>query len=337
MTRRQTLYFTRPGQLEIRTETLPALPANQALVETVVSAISPGSEMLVYRGQCPQNLADAHDPLSSNISYPIAYGYASVGRVVQVGKSVPREWLGKLVFGFQPHTSHWQAAPESLLPVPEGVSPLTACFLPNMETAVNLVQDAAPLLGERALVLGQGIVGLLVSALLAEFPLEKLVATELYSLRQMASTHLGAVCINVSQEDAHEALRQALGSPADFCIEISGSPAALDTAIQQVGFGGRIIIGSWYGEKKAALDLGGVFHRSRIQLISSQVSSIGPALSARWDKTRRFELAWQALQRIKPEQWVTHTFALAQAAQAYQLLDEQPGQTIQVLFDYEAT
>ncbi len=337
MTQRQTLYFSQPGQVEIRTEDLPALPDDQVRVQAIVSAISPGSEMLVYRGQCPQDLPDAHDPLSSNITYPIAYGYASVGQVVEVGKSVPRELLGKLVFGFQPHTSHWQAAPENLHPVPDGLSPLTACFLPNMETAVNLVHDTSPLLGERALVLGQGIVGLLVTALLTEFPLEKLVTTELHPLRQAASEHLGAVCVNVSQGNADEAVRQALGSPADFCIEISGSPAALDTAIRQTGFGGRIIIGSWYGEKKAGLDLGGAFHRSRIQLISSQVSSINPALSARWDKLRRFEAAWQALRRIKPEQWVTQTFPLGQAAQAYQLLDEQPGQTIQVMFDYETT
>jgi threonine dehydrogenase-like Zn-dependent dehydrogenase len=94
------------------------------------------------------------------------------------------------------------------------------------------------------------------------------------------------------------------------------------------------VIGSWYGEKRAGLDLGGTFHRSRIRIVSSQVSTIAPELSARWDKTRRFQVAWEALERIHPERWITHRFPIDQADLAYRLLDEKLEETIQVIFHY---
>ncbi len=152
------------------------------LVETVCSAISPGSEMLVYRGQFPKNLVDSNDSLSSELQYPVAYGYACVGRVVKISKEMRRRWLGRLVFAFQPHTSHFLATPDELIPLPDGMSPEMACFLPNMETAVNFVQDSAPILGEQVLVFGQGIVGLLTTVLLMEFPLASLVTCDCYPL-----------------------------------------------------------------------------------------------------------------------------------------------------------
>ena len=96
----------------------------------------------------------------------------------------------------------------------------------------------------------------------------------------------------------------------DLTFELSGSPSALNDAIALTTFSGRIVIGSWYGKKHAEIDLGGSFHRSRIKLISSQVSTISPELSGRWDKSRRFDTAWKALERIKPEKWITHRFPI---------------------------
>jgi threonine dehydrogenase-like Zn-dependent dehydrogenase len=125
-----------------------------------------------------------------------------------------------------------------------------------------------------------------------------------------------------------------LNQGADLTFELSGNPAALNDAIALTMFSGRIVIGSWYGEKHVEVNLGGAFHRSRIKLISSQVSTIAPELEARWDKERRFEAAWKALERIKPEKWITHRFAIDEAAQAYRLLDESPQETIQILFTY---
>lgn len=337
----QTLFFTAPGQVELRQTPLPPLTQGQALVETIYSAISPGTEMLIYRGQFPRDLTDAHDTLSSNLDYPMTYGYACVGRVVKISKDMRHRWLGRLVFAFQPHTSHFITTTDTLLPLPEGISPETACFFPNMETAVNLVQDGAPILGERLLVLGQGIVGLLTAALLARFPLKTLVTADRHPLRREASLELGAkASLDPAAPDFREgAALQALSPNSaqqgyDLAFELSGSPSALNDAIALTGFGGRVVLGSWYGEKSAALDLGGTFHRSRIKLISSQVSTIAPELSARWDKLRRFKVAWEALEHIQPQEWITHRFPLEGASKAYQLLDKKPEETIQVLFDY---
>jgi 2-desacetyl-2-hydroxyethyl bacteriochlorophyllide A dehydrogenase len=330
------VYFTAPGQVEIRQESLPPLTPGQMLVETVCSAISPGTEMLIYRGQFPKKLADSHDTFSTELRYPLPYGYACVGRVVKISKDMRHRWLDRLVFAFRPHSSHFVATPDELIPVPEGMSPETACFLPNMETAVNLVQDSTPILGENVLVFGQGIVGLLTAALLAEFPLASLVTCDRYPLRREASLSLGiSAALDPNPSDFREQVRKKFPSGADLSIEVSGSPGALNDAIALTGYGGRVVIGSWYGEKKAALDLGGAFHRSRIKLIASQVSTIAPGLSARWDKARRFKAAWEALERIQPQKWITHRFELDEAAGAYRLLDENPQEAIQIIFQYQ--
>jgi threonine dehydrogenase-like Zn-dependent dehydrogenase len=212
-----------------------------------------------------------------------------------------------------------------------------------METAVNLVQDGAPILGERVLVLGQGVVGLLTTSLLKEFPLDVLLTVDQYDLRcEMSKAESrksnAAHCetLDSSETDFRGHARSALGEGADLTFELSGNPAALNDAIVLTRFSGRIVIGSWYGEKPADVNLGGSFHRSRIKLISSQVSSISPELSARWDRSRRFDVAWNALERIKPEKWITHRFSIEQAAEAYRMLDENPQDTIQVIFDYKS-
>ena len=335
---RKSVYFIAPGRVELREESLPALNADEVLVETQVSGISAGTEMLGYRGQFPREQADLHDRLSSDLKYPLTYGYACVGIVKEIGVAVPRAWEQRRVFAFQPHSSHLITTPESLIPIPDSLSAETAVFLPNMETAVNLVQDAAPIIGERVLVLGQGIVGLLSAALLHEFPLAHLATADRFELRRKASLDLG---VNAALDPAFDdfrtvALRSSPGVQHgfDLTIELSGNPSALDDAIALTLFSGRVLIGSWYGEKRGVIDLGGKFHRSRIKLISSQVSSISPELSGRWDKARRFEVAWNALKRIQPEKWITHKFPLEQAAQAYQLLDSSPELAIQIIFTY---
>jgi len=327
------IYFTAPGKVEIRQSSLPPLTSGQVLVETICSAISSGTEMLVYRGQFPKDKTDVHDSLSSGLRYPTPYGYACVGRVTKISKDMRHRWLGRLVFAFQPHVSRFIASTDDLLPLPDGMSPETACFLPNMETAVNFVQDGGPMLGERVLVMGQGIVGLLTASLLSEFPLDKLVTVDSYPLRRGASLKLGA---NASLDPRAPDFREqaALQAGYDLSIEISGSPSALNDVIALTGFGGRVVIGSWYGEKQATLDLGGDFHRSRIKLIASQVSTISPRLSGRWDKARRFAVAWDALERIQPQRWITHRFPLDEAEKAYRLLDEDPQETIQVIFHH---
>lgn len=333
-----SLYFTAPRQVAVREEQLPPPGAGQVLVQTVLSAISPGTELLVYRGQFPTGMpVDASlEALAGDFAYPLKYGYSAVGRVVKLGSGVDPAWQGRRVFSFQPHHSAFLAEPGALLPLPEGISIEEAAFLPNMETAVNFLMDGAPLIGEQVVVFGQGIVGLLTAALLTRFPLAGLVTVDRYPLRRQASLASGVTAsLDSADPDLQERLSALLSGGADLVYELSGSPEALDQAIAAVRFSGRVVVGSWYGQKRASLDLGGRFHRQRLRLVSSQVSTLAPELSGRWTKERRFSVAWEMLADTKPARWVTQRFPLEQAAQAYRLLDENPGEAIQVLITYE--
>jgi len=334
--KRQILYFTAPRHVELREETLPAPGAEDILVETTCSAISAGTEMLVYQGRFPRDI-EADSVISSlrgGFKYPLAYGYACVGIVRDTGTQVDKSWRDKLVFAFQPHTSHFIATPDSLFPIPDSLQPESACFLPNMETAINLVQDGVPIFGERVLVLGQGIVGLLTTSLLSEFPLDVLVTADCHALRCDSSPVARRLSLDPHAPGFRQEAMRLLQQGADLTFELSGNPTALNDAIALTRFSGRIVIGSWYGEKQVEVDLGGTFHRSRIKLISSQVSTIAPELEGRWNKARRFDAAWKALARIKPEKWITHRFTIDEAAEAYRLLDECPQETIQILLMY---
>jgi 2-desacetyl-2-hydroxyethyl bacteriochlorophyllide A dehydrogenase len=334
--KRKTLYFTGPQHTELREEDIPVPGADEVLVETVCSAISAGTEMLIYQGHFPRDIeTDAViSSLQGNLEYPLAYGYACVGKIVETGRQVDRSMHDQLVFAFQPHTTHFVADPGSLFPIPGSLSPQAACFLPNMETAVNLVQDAAPIFGECVLVLGQGVVGLLTACLLSEFPLERLVTADCFELRRNSSPVSQGLSLDPFSPNFHKDARKLLNGSADLTFELSGRPDTLNDALSITGFSGRIVIGSWYGEKRAEIDLGGAFHRSRIKLISSQVSTLSPELSGRWNKARRFNMAWRALERVKPEKWITHRFSIEQAGEAYQLLAQNPQEAIQVLFTY---
>lgn len=335
---RKTLYFTAPRQVEIREEHLPALGADEVLVETVCSAISAGTELLVYQGSFPRDIEtdSVISSLRGSLEYPLAYGYACVGKIRETGRQVDKSMRDQLIFAFQPHSSHFIASPNSLFPIPDSLSPETACFLPNMETAVNLVQDGAPIFGECVLVLGQGVVGLLTTSLLSEFPLETLVTADCFELRRNSSPVPQRLSLDPYSPNFHKEAKKLLNGSADLTFELSGRPETLNDALAITGYSGRIVIGSWYGEKRAEIDLGGAFHRSRIKLISSQVSTVGPELSGRWNKARRFKAAWKALERIKPEKWITHNIPMDEAEEAYRLLDENPQETIQVVFDYKS-
>ncbi len=336
------VYFAAPFTVEVRTEPLPPVAPGQVTVATEVSAISPGTELLFYRGQVPPDMAvDVNIPaLAGRVRYPLRYGYAAVGRVVDLGPEVDASWLGRRVCAFHPHQSAFHAAPADLIPLPESVSAEEAAFLPNMETAVNLVMDGAPAIGEQVAVLGQGVVGLLTTALLARFPLAALVTLDRFPRRRAQSLAWGATAsLDPSAEAALAQARALLQGErphagADLVYELSGSPAALDDAIALAGFNGRIVVGSWYGSKRAPVDLGGRFHRERLHLISSQVSTVAPEWSGRWTKARRLAWAMKMLPLVGPASLITHRFPVERAAEAYRLLDEAPAEAIQVVLTY---
>jgi 2-desacetyl-2-hydroxyethyl bacteriochlorophyllide A dehydrogenase len=331
MSTRQALYFARPYQVEVRTEVLPPLSAGQVAVKSEMSAISGGTELLFYRGQVPAEMSiDATiGGMAQTVAYPLPYGYCTVGHVEAIGDHVDASWLNRRVFAFHPHCSAFICDPTTLLPIPDHLTYEQALFLPNMETAVNFVMDARPLLGERVLVFGLGVVGLLTLFVLRKFPLEALCVVDGYANRRQIAHNWGADALYSPEELSS---RHVLDP--DLILEVSSNPSALATAINVSGFGTRIVVGSWYGDKTAHLPLGGMYHRNRVQIVSSQVSTVDGQFANRWTKSRRLQTAWKLLEDLPIGDLITHRFSLVAAAKAYHLLDQHPDQALQMVFTY---
>lgn len=346
----RSVYFTAPRDIEVREEPVPEPDAGEVRVRSIVSAVSPGTELLIYRGEADPDLPadETLDTLLGTLSFPLQYGYAVVGTVTATGDDVGERWLDTPVLAFHPHASHFAVPLADVVPLPEDLDPETAAFLPNVETAINFLLDGSPLIGERVAVFGQGVVGLLTTALLGRCPLDVLVTADLYGRRRRFSESLGADrSIDPKQTDPAEAFRDHTdarpgvqqtsdgGRRADLTYELSGNPDALNEAVDVTGYHGRVVIGSWYGTKQVSLDLAGRFHRSRIRLISSQVSTVDPTLRGRWSKPRRLMTAQRWLNRLDLDRLITHRIPIEDAPEAYELLDHRPEETVQVLFTYQ--
>ncbi|MFB6257038.1 MAG: zinc-binding alcohol dehydrogenase [Haloplanus sp.] len=332
----RSLYFAGPRTVRIEREPLTEPDPDEVLVEACISAVSSGTELLIYRGEMPRDIPadEGIDALEGDLAYPLKYGYATVGDVVATGAEVDDHWQGRTVFAFNPHESHFTATPDGLVPVPEGLSPSTAALLPTAETATTLVMDGRPRVGERVVVFGAGMVGLVTTSILAEFPLERLTVVEPVAHRREMAASLGADETLTPDRAARVGER---GDPAgaDLVYELSGQPATLDDAIDAVGYDGRILVGSWYGRKRAETDLGGFFHRNRVDISSSQVSTLAPELRGRWTKERRMDTAWERLDDVATDRLITHRVPFEDASEAYRLLDEGPENALQVLLTYE--
>lgn len=309
----QAVWFTGPERVELRQEALPPIGKGEVRVQAVASGISAGTEMLVYRGQVPPDLPLDLPTLEGSFGFPIKYGYASVGRTES----------GDLVFVHHPHQTEYVVPASAAISLPEQLGE-RGVFLANVETAVNVMLDAAPRLGETVLIFGQGVVGLLLTQLAVRVG-ARVFAVEPHDLRQRLAAKLGA---QVMFPDEIQ--------DADVVIEASGNPAALNQAVRCVAFGGTLIACSWYGTKPVSLDLGEAFHRRRVRIVSSQVSTIDPSLTGRWSRERRLALARDLLAELELDALITHRFPLDAASQAYDLVARKPEETVQVLFTYEA-
>lgn len=338
----KSLYFAGRLSVEIHETQIAPPGPGQVLVQTLYSAISAGSEQIVYRGLAPQDIPIDEDipSLKGSFAFPMKYGYSAVGKVISIGKDTPAEWESRLVFSFHPHESHFLADTSALLPLPQSISPEDALFLPNMETALSFLMDGRPMVGEQVVVFGQGIVGLLTTALLAMYPLTSLITLDKHTLRREYSLRAGAhASIDPGEIDLIPTFLSSSNSRegsqgADLVYELTGSPPALDQAIAVTGFNGRLVIGSWYGKQPVSLNLGGRFHRNRIRLISSQVSTINPLFLGRWNKSRRLGVAWKLIEKIQPARYITQRFPFSDAAKAYEFLDRHTEESIQIIFTY---
>lgn len=332
----RALWFAAPHAAELRRESVPPPAPGEVRVRSIASAISHGTEMLVYRGEVPPDLPLDLPTFAGSFALPIKYGYATVGRILDIGAGVEGFETGDMVFVHHPHQDVFIVPAAMPVPLPAGLDPILGIFAANLETALNIVHDAHPLLGETAVVFGQGTVGILVAQLLRLAGAGRVLAVEPLERRRKISLETGADEVLDPGEDLPDEIRAAnFGRAPDLAIEVSGSGAALQSAVDSVAAEGTVIAASWYGTKPVDLMLGGHFHRGRVRLRSSQVGSLSPEAAPRWDRMRRMQTAMSLLPCLHLKNLISHRFSFEEAPEAYRMLDERPAEVVQVVLVYQ--
>jgi threonine dehydrogenase-like Zn-dependent dehydrogenase len=304
----RALFHTAPRRVEIRELPAPRPAAGEVLVRTRCSGISGGTERLVYRGEVPADFAldDTIDALTGTFAYPFAYGYACVGEVAESGQQV---------FAFHPHQDTFVARASELIPLP-GIDPAAATLFPLVETALQVTLDAGTGYRDQVIVLGAGVLGLLTGLLLQRAGWRPVIAEPLQWRRAVAG-RLG-VTTAAPTELANEAV--------PLVIDASGNPDAPAMALNMLAHEGTLLIASWFGAKPVVLPLGGAFHRRRLTIRSTQVSTVPARQSAIWTRSRRREETVALLPELPLAQLCTDVFDFGRAAEAFRAVDQgKPG------------
>jgi len=273
----KALWCTGPGQAEIR----PGLLGEGCKVETLFTAISRGTERLVFEGRVPDS---EHSRMRAPAQegafpFPVKYGYCAVGRVLD-GPLAGRE-----VFALHPHQTVFCMSPDMLTPLPEGLPPPRAVLGANMETALNILWDSGASAGDRIAVVGAGVVGALVGYLAARLPGADVTLIDRLSARAPLADALGCAFAGVE------------GAPTDcdVVIHTSATSQGLALALDCAGQEATIVEASWHGSTPTAIPLGGAFHSRRLRLVSSQVGQIPSVRAPRWSYVRRMAKALDLL------------------------------------------
>lgn len=263
-----------PGRGELRDT---VLPADGVRVRTLASGVSRGTESLVFAGRVPASqYAVMGAPLMEGaFPFPVKYGYSAVG--------VDDE--GRRVFVLHPHQEEFRAPAAMCIPVPDDVPTERAVLAANMETALNIYWDAAPLAGERMMVIGAGVVGLLTASLLARVPAARVTVVDIDPSREASARSFG--CGFALPEDAP--------GEQELIVHASASEAGLLLALSHAAFEARIVEASWYGDKAPALPLGEAFHVRRLRLLSTQVGSVATPMRGRRQYADRLATALELL------------------------------------------
>jgi threonine dehydrogenase-like Zn-dependent dehydrogenase len=312
----QALWITGPGVAELRREALPAPGMSEVRVRTLYSAISRGTETLVFRGEVP---ATEYERMrapyqAGRLPAPVKYGYINVG-VVEEG---PEALEGRKVFCLYPHQSRYTVPADAVYPLPPGVPAARAVLAANMETAVNGLWDARPQIGDRIAVIGAGTLGCLVARLAARIPGSRVELIDLNPRRAGVATALGA---------EFRRPEEATGD-ADIVVHASGSPAGLVTALDLAAFEATIVEMSWFGRHAVSLPLGEAFHARRLCLRSSQVGAVAASQRGRWSTRRRMEVALSLLDDAAVDTLITGESPFAELPATLARLAADPGDTI---------
>ena len=331
----RSLWFTAPRTAEFRQERVPPPGPDEVRIKTIASAVSAGTELLVYRGQVPQDLRLDLPTFAGSYDFPIKYGYAAVGRILDTGPDVQHLAAGDPVFVHHPHQEAFVVPARMPVRLPYDLDPLLGAFSANLETALNVVHDTPVRLGETALVFGQGVVGFLAALLLRLAGAGAVLVVDPLEERRRLALAAGADGAFGPGELDERITEITGGRGADVAVEASGSGAALQSAIDSVATEGTVVVASWYGTKPVTLALGGHFHRGRVRLRSSQVGRSNPDLAPRWDRGRRMDTVVGLLGRLNLRDLVSHQIPFEEAPETYLLLDERPEEALQVIFTYD--
>jgi threonine dehydrogenase-like Zn-dependent dehydrogenase len=268
---------------ETRTVVLDPAGAGEALVHALRSGVSRGTETLVFDGRVPpEQYAAMRAPFQEgDFPGPVKYGYLSVGRV-EVG---PPELLGRTVFCLHPHQTAYVVPADALTVVPDDVPEERAVLAGTVETAVNALWDAAPLVGDRVAVVGAGMVGCCVARLLARMPGVRVTLVDVDPSRAAVADALG--CGFAFPDDAPGGL--------DLVVHASATSAGLQRSLELLAPEGTVLELSWYGDTEVHLSLGGVFHSGRLGIRSSQVGRVSPARRGSRTLADRLALALELL------------------------------------------
>ena len=279
----QQFWIESPGRGRLVSATLDPAREGEVLVASRYSGISRGTESLVFRGDVPPSqYDDMRAPFQEGeFPGPVKYGYSSVGDVVEG----PAEWRGRTVFCLFPHQDKYRVPATAVTPIPAEVPAGRAVLAANMETAVNVAWDARPAVGDRIVVVGGGVVGLLVAWLFRRMVGVDLTVVDVNPARVAVADALGLRCVTEPPVDAD----------ADLVVHASGHPDGLVTALSLAGLEATVVEASWYGTREVPLPLGEHFHARRLTLRSSQVGRLPPTRVPRWTHGRRLALALELL------------------------------------------
>jgi 2-desacetyl-2-hydroxyethyl bacteriochlorophyllide A dehydrogenase len=325
MIRRRELWFVAPQKVEIRSgPELLALQEGQVRARALASGISQGTELLLYRGEGPHPFDPSLDAPGTP-TYPRRYGYAWVAEVVESrATGVP---TGSRIFALAPHGDEHVLEADHARVVPTAIAPARVTLAANLETAITVLWDAELSLGDDVVIVGGGIVGLLCGWLARRGGAGCVRLVEPSARRRTAALALG---IDEAISPEHDTPR----GDQDVVIEATGHPSSLDRAISHAGRDGVVVVASFYGERKSEVSLGSAFHRRRIALKASQVSSIPPRRAPRWDSGRRFALVLRLLEETRLDGLIEPPISLDQAPATYARLASDPGGALQTVFSY---
>jgi 2-desacetyl-2-hydroxyethyl bacteriochlorophyllide A dehydrogenase len=322
------LFFTAPHEVEVKEIDLGEPSHGQLVVRTEYSGISRGTELLAYRGEIDPALPldETLGALSGTFEFPFQYGYSCVGVVERSYGAIP---VGARVFSFHPHQDRLVVDDREALIVDVDAS--VATMYPLVETALQIVVDAAPSTGASVAVIGQGAVGILTALLLQKIG-ASVIASEPKEGNRKVAELVGLLCVDPDELPASVA-RATSGDGTDLVVEASGNPAGLRASLPLLKTNGVVVVASWYGTKSVELDLGREFHRRRLTIRSSQVSNLGDVRG--WDRVRRRELALNLMRELPLHELTTHEFPFLEARQAYEALDRDDGGMIHVNLAYK--